>query len=395
MQSSTCNALKRLSRGSVSLHEDQLRHASLTGAIEKGIRHAQRAVDGKAPRPELTEHGKRGKKRDIIPRWSRSPSDGSGRRSNEGFDRNATRGVRPQNEVRSSRAPLSVPYTQADSEFLYGTFAVKAAIAARRRTLHKLYVYSREAQENFLDNDSDIELEAKKAKLDIRMVSGHAWLHLIEKMSQDRPHNGYLLEASPLPIKNMVGGLQSIPSSGFEKKKRYPFYLFLDLILDPGNLGAIIRSAYFFGVDGVIIPEHNTAPLTGVAIKASAGAAEYLPLLRIKNEIAFIQKSRANGWRFYGAVAMATDSNQSQVPTVPDGDDVAVADALGQHPSVLVLGGEAEGIRPRIARALDQSISIGTSASHPGIDSLNVSVAASLLIRDFLEPHSSGSHSSE
>ncbi len=396
MQSSSHNALKSLLRGASSLRIHQDRHISLTGAIEKGIRHAQQAVEAKRSGRDSEISGRaRGRKAyggDDNQSWNRDrPSEGRHRTTDESFETSAAPVRRPRWEVTSSNtAPLSISYTQADSEFIYGTFAVKAAIAARRRMLHKLYVYVSDTTK--ARSDCAIQDEAKRAGLDIKQVSGQSWLHLIEKASQGRPHNGYLLEASPLPIQNVVGGLKPIPttlldttdgaktSQNSTMARRFPFYLFLDLILDPGNLGAIVRSAYFFGVDGVILPEHNTAPLTGVAVKASAGAAEYLPLLRVKNEVAFIQKSRANGWRFYGAAATMGESAR------PRNDELAVADALDKHPTVLVLGGEAEGIRPRIARALDQTVSIGTSAVHPGIDSLNVSVAASILMRDFLKP---------
>ena len=393
MQSSSHDALKSLLRLRSCVHCQPVRPISLTGAIEKGIRHGKRASDGKGEeRPEVNRRPRRDRPFDSQ-KWPR--------------DREAQiESIRvtqpPQDKEDPPTAPRSLPFSQADSEFIYGTFAVKAAIAARRRTLHKLYVYTPDVQKNHWRDE--VENEARTAGVEMKKVNGRTWLSTFERTSEGRPHNGFLLEASPLPTQTVVGGLKAIvrtpdseiSSSGRVQTKshRFPFYLFLDQILDPGNLGAIIRSAYFFGVDGIIIPEHNTAPITAVAVKASAGAAEYLPLLRVRNEVAFIQKSRENGWCFYGAAAVLP--GRSSAPKRPSEDDEhGVGEALYQRPTVLVLGSEAEGIRPRIARALDRTISIGTSASHLGVDSLNVSVAASILIRDFVGPHSSGSHSRE
>lgn len=366
----------------------QTRQISLTGAIERGIRKQQKVTDRKGDKPQ--EIAWRSKKDDIfsppLRRWPRSSK----------LDESSARAI----QECPTPAPDSIPYAKADSEFLYGTFAVKAALEARRRQLHTLYVYVPESSRDGLG--SEVEHAAAKIEgLVIKRVSGGPWLHLLGKMCQGRPHNGFVLEASPLPISRLAGGLKisgnttsTIPLSfsSFDFKEenavspkapRFPFCLFLDQILDPGNLGAIFRSAYYFGVDRVILPEHNTAPLTGVAIKASAGAAEYLQISLVKDEVDFVRQSKALGWRFYGAVPAIVDRPHAHT-NISQRSDSLVSSALSQHPTVLVLGSEAEGIRPRIARHLDETISIATAAPHPGIDSLNVSVAASILIRDFL-----------
>ena len=407
MQSTSYGVLRSWQKCSGYLNSPRVRQISLTGAIETGIRHSQRARDGgRSGRTEVTERNNGDRERNEV--YSRRPKEDRFLDPRQRSSDRAERDRRPtrwqSREEEAVPTPHAIPYTQSDSEFIYGTFAVKAAITAQRRTIHKLYVYVPAADEAPIGDA--VEKDARRAGIPIKRVSGRSWLQLIDKMCQGRPHNGYLLEASPLPVQSIMGGLKEVPppvtntnhnegqTSPSTTGRRYPFYLFLDQIFDPGNLGAIIRSAYFFGVDGVILLEHNTAPLTGVAVKASAGAAEYLPLLRVKNEVAFIQKSQANGWRFYASAAAVADTLKSR-SFVTGEDEPSSANALQKHPTVLVMGGEADGIRPRIARLLDETVSIGTSAPHPGIDSLNVSVAASILMREFLTPRSSDSPSNE
>lgn len=73
--------------------------------------------------------------------------------------------------------------------------------------------------------------------------------------------------------------------------------------LDPGNLGAIIRSGYFLGVDALALVSQTCAPLSNVALKASAGAAEAMPILSVDDAVEFLRKSKGNGWQVYAGVA--------------------------------------------------------------------------------------------
>jgi predicted rRNA methylase len=399
MQPGRCNALRSLLGVTNRPYGYQVRQISLTGAIERGIRKGKKVPEGR--RKELGE--------ETHTPWQGPPADTQWRPQTLKTTDERSRTYNGRDTQQETSAPQFFPYTQANSEFVHGTFAVSAAIAAHRRALHKLYIYTPEAERS--PAADGVENEAKRAGVDVKRVNGKQWLQQFDKMSQGRPHNGYLLEASPLPVPSSISALKacrpishgrvdpnpapvlreehlysnegSQQDAPLHKPWRYPFYLFLDQILDPGNLGAIIRSAYFFGVDGIIVPEHHTAPLTGAAVKASAGAIEYLPILQVKRDVEFVRKSQENGWRFHGAVAAEADDSSANSRNAQDHEHHA-SSALSRAPTVLILGSEAEGIRPRIARHLDQTISIETGALHPGIDSLNVSVAASILIREFL-----------
>jgi 21S rRNA (GM2251-2'-O)-methyltransferase len=306
--------------------------------------------------------------------------------------------------------PLSIPRSSAASEFIYGTSAVKAALRARTRKLYKLYIYQGEGGVEERGSDKEILKFAERCGLDVkRLGEGADDLRLLSKMSQGRPHNGYVLEASQLPI-TPVEGLDSAdrPGDGFTftpghqsaeevavngnsnkiegKSNRYPLVLMLDSILDPGNLGAIIRSAAFFGVDAIALVDNNLAPFSPVTLKASSGAAEHMPYLKIKKDIDFVRRSQSNGWKFFAAVAPESASASRRGPnaiTLRDAED-----ALRKGPCVLMLGGEGDGLRPRLQKAADEMIGIEGAVglnSEVGLDSLNVSVAAALMMQIFVK----------
>ena len=155
--------------------------------------------------------------------------------------------------------------------------------------------------------------------------------------------------------------------------------------LDPGNLGAILRTAYFLGVDAVAISTHQSAPLTPVALKASAGASENITLFSISKAEEFLDGSSKNGWQIYAAVAPPPGTNARKGHFLSTSTLNA---PLDKSPAVLMLGGEGEGLRYRLQKQAHHYIGIGGArAGLGGVDSLNVSVASALLTEAFLRPY--------
>ena len=155
--------------------------------------------------------------------------------------------------------------------------------------------------------------------------------------------------------------------------------------LDPGNLGGILRSAFFLGVDAVAVSDRNSAPLSPIALKASAGASESLPLFSIRHPAAFVEESQKNGWKFYAAVAPPGPKTSSSPRAVPHFSTSNVELQERDHPTILMLGGEGEGLRWNLQKKADFTVSIqGPRKGEGGVDSLNVSVAAGLLCETFL-----------
>lgn len=155
--------------------------------------------------------------------------------------------------------------------------------------------------------------------------------------------------------------------------------------MDPGNLGAILRTAYFLGVDAVAISTHQSAPLTPVALKASAGASENITLFSVSKAEGFLEESSKNGWQIYAAVAPPSGTSARKGHFLSTSTLNA---PLDKSPAVLMLGGEGEGLRYRLQKQAHHYIGIGGArAGLGGVDSLNVSVAAALLTDAFLRPY--------
>ncbi len=147
-------------------------------------------------------------------------------------------------------------------------------------------------------------------------------------------------------------------------QKKYKLLVLLDSISDPQNLGAVIRTSYVFGADGVVIPERRASPVTPVAIKASAGSAHHIPVSRVVNLAQTIDELKKEGFWIYGAAAAA-------------GRDFAEFDYSGNI--ALVLGSEGEGMRGLVEKKCDFLVSIPMVGD---IDSLNVSVAAGIILQE-------------
>ncbi|HET6461197.1 MAG TPA: 23S rRNA (guanosine(2251)-2'-O)-methyltransferase RlmB [Syntrophales bacterium] len=147
---------------------------------------------------------------------------------------------------------------------------------------------------------------------------------------------------------------------------KYNLILILDCITDPQNLGTLIRTAHCFGANGVIIPDDRSASVTGTAIKASAGAANYTSIATVVNLANTIDYLKNEGFWIYG-----TDP--------ASGTNLASFDYHGHIG--LVMGSEGKGMRPLIRRKCDFLFSIPTIGK---IDSLNVSVAAGIIFYEIL-----------
>lgn len=154
-------------------------------------------------------------------------------------------------------------------------------------------------------------------------------------------------------------------------KRRHPglsyhLVLLLDGITDPQNMGALIRTAHCHGANGVIIPEHRSAAVTAAVIKASAGAALLTPIVRADNLSRTMEDLKKHGFWIYGADAHAGQSVHGM--------------AFRGHVG-LVMGSEGRGMRPLIRKQCDFLVSV---PMYGKIDSLNVAVAAGIMLNDIV-----------
>ncbi|KAL5118561.1 hypothetical protein ACEQ8H_003576 [Pleosporales sp. CAS-2024a] len=332
-------------------------------------------------------------------------------------------------ETRTTERVEMLPYSTAASEFIYGYSSVVAALKANRRKLYKLYVHSRGASRDGL------MARVRALKLfPITEEVGDEYLRAMDKASSGRPHNGVVLEASPLPVlpitelkeasledesfsvtvdsqsaeDALVNGKQDVWSykaAGW----RHPLVLYVDGVLDEGNLGAIARSAYFLGVDAIVTPSRQTAPWGHITLKASAGAAEAIPIFKVSSPRDFLGKSARAGWRIYASDSIATrpatagekeeGSSKIVYSVGPSGKQLPNAHCpVAEHATILMMGAEGEGLGAGLLKLANYKVGIkhGRDVDEVGVDSLNVSVAASILCYEMLQkPSAKGGGGSE
>lgn len=317
--------------------------------------------------------------------------------------------TKPLIRLSGDRMPISLPYTTPASQFLYGTSVVEGALLSKRRKLYKLYIYTGENRNVSGNRDIELERMARRAGVVVEKV-GPEFLRVMDKMSVGRPHNGYILEASPLPqlpVKSL-GEVNPDGKSGFtvtlahqskeeaaingtdpfvplpkSKNGQYPLVLLLDSITDPGNMGGILRTACFLGVSAVAISSRNSSSFTPVVLKASAGASEDMNILMIPRPEGFIVDSKAAGWKVYAAVS-PTKKHETGMPASLSTNDLRAP--LHEAPTILMLGSEGEGLRWNLRSKADVDLWIAGHGNPDMVDSLNVSVAAGILVNAFLKP---------
>jgi 23S rRNA (guanosine2251-2'-O)-methyltransferase len=178
----------------------------------------------------------------------------------------------------------------------------------------------------------------------------------LTRLAGSSDHQGVVAEVDPYPYAD-PGQLLADPAA---------LLVALDQVQDPRNLGAVCRSAEAAGAAGAVIPQRRAAAVTAVACKASAGAVEHLPVARVRNLADWLRKARETGFWIWGADAGA-----------PNG--YTEVDLRGG--TVIVLGGEGKGLRPRVAGACDGLISIPQRGR---LESLNVSAAAAVILFEAL-----------
>lgn len=335
--------------------------------------------------------------------------DRSARTSRDGdrnpSDKSADRPVK-SDRIQHDDVPITIPYSSAASQWLYGVNTVVAALRGNRRKIYQLIVKKGERS----SDASQILRLANSAGITIQT---HDDTRLLDKLSEGRPHNGAVLETSTLPALPTARLFKPNPQlnviplelhkqnaedtavNGTSNKLQYdgkswrqPIILFVDGITDPGNLGGILRTAHFYGVDAVAVATNTCCNLSSpVLAKASAGACEAIPILAVSKPADFISKSSTAGWKICAAVApdVGSQKRQKQLTSV----SIAAKSPLASSPCILMMGSEGEGLRENLRSKADLEVTIerGSSAKHVvdvGVDSMNVGVATGVLVDAFM-----------
>ena len=237
---------------------------------------------------------------------------------------------------------------------------MRSALLANKRNMTELLVQEGMDVANKKDEKSatDILDRAKLLGVPIREFSKHD----LNMLSDNRPHQGFILRASPVQFRR----LDSMPAS----EGKFQCILALDEVWDPQNFGALLRTSHFLGVDGVVVCSKNSAPLSPTVSKASSGAMEHMEVFSTDNMMKFMDKSKENGWQVVGA---ALDDNS-----------VNLRDLALDKPTILILGNEGHGIRTNVLRRCTHLVKISGLGDTSVVDSLNVSVTGGILLHHIL-----------
>ena len=244
---------------------------------------------------------------------------------------------------------MQPPAGSAEVEILVGPHVILEAMRGGRRSVRRVWLARAERGGiseaiQGLARERGVPVEVRpRADLD-RRVKGI-------------PHQGVLAEVGPFPY---------VDAEDIVSMARRPgetaFLVVLDGIQDPQNLGAILRTAEAAGADGLILPRDRATGVTPVAVRASAGATEHLPVARVTNLAAFLEWVKGQGLWVVGAD--------------PSGESVLYTADL-KEPLALVIGAEGRGLRPLVRSRCDIHVRIPLAGR---VASLNASCAAAVCI---------------
>ena len=233
-------------------------------------------------------------------------------------------------------------------DVLFGLHSVEEALRAGKRKFDHVIV-ARERQDPRL---ARIISQCKQAGVRMRTEPREQ----LTQIAQTPNHQGVVALCRPqefLTLEDLFEG----PADGSKR-----LLLALDGVEDPQNLGALLRVADGAGVDGVVLTERRAAPLSPVAVKASAGATEHLRIARVVNLVRSLEELKEkNIWVIGLDERGETDYDRF--------------DLTGN--CVLVMGREGAGLHDLVKKSCDHLLSIPMAG---GVSSLNVSTAAAVVL---------------
>jgi 23S rRNA (guanosine2251-2'-O)-methyltransferase len=249
------------------------------------------------------------------------------------------------------------PYTREQGsrshEFIYGRRPVWEVLRAGKRSVHRLWVVP--------GTTGDVMTEILDLARQKGVVVESVPREHLDRMVRGGNHQGVAAQAgatSYLELDDFLGGLPA---------DKPLVVVGLDEIEDPQNLGAILRNAGFFGVAGVIVPRWRSAPVSDAVLRTSAGAAEHLSIIRVRNLVDAIERLKDAGFEVWGA----------------DMGGETLGQSLPGKRQVIILGSEGKGLRRLVREHCDKLVGIPACAA---VGSLNVASTSAIFLYEVLKP---------
>lgn len=254
-------------------------------------------------------------------------------------DRKGRPGTQP-NSGRDRR-----PRPHSGDEWLYGRNAVNEALKAGRRRFRHILLLA--------NASSDLRLDAIQERATEQGVTfERVDRETIDRVVPDVNHQGVVAYASPYPY---------APTSVLESDEGS--MLALDHLVDPQNVGTLLRAAEAFGVKTVLLPRDRSAGITPAVVNSSAGAVEHLAVVQVVNLVQELERLKSRGYWIVGVEhhERAKILGETPIPT----------------PCVLVIGSEGQGMGPNLAKRCDLLLKIEMRGE---VNSLNAATAGSIAL---------------
>ncbi|MBZ0308244.1 MAG: 23S rRNA (guanosine(2251)-2'-O)-methyltransferase RlmB [Anaerolineae bacterium] len=237
------------------------------------------------------------------------------------------------------------------SDFVYGRWPVLECLRAGRRTIQKLLIAEGVNEKSVV---TDILQVAESKNVEIRRVPRR----VMDDLAKEGNHQGVILRTEDYPYVEL-DDLLEIPAQRGEK----PFFLALDLLKDPQNVGVVLRVADSVGIHGVIFQARRSVAVTPAVVAASSGAVEHLALAQVNNLVNALKRLKEQDVWIVGL---------DIGPNIPPLDRIDLDRSL-----TLVLGSEGEGMRRLVRDTCDM---LATLPMRGTVESLNVATAGSIAL---------------
>ena len=232
-------------------------------------------------------------------------------------------------------------------EMLFGINSVLEALTAGRRDFFAVYIAKKKISQRL----KRVLTLAEGKKIPVERVEPSQ----LKSLTGTDQHQGIGARTSRFPLSGISDIIDNIRPDDTN-----PLLLLIYNVMDPHNLGALVRTAICVGVNGIIIPKDRSVSPTPAVSKASAGALEHIHLVRVTNMVNTIEALKEKGWWIAG---MEKASDRS----------IFLSDLTGHV--AIVIGGEEKGIRPLVKKHCDFLMSIPQLGP---VNSLNASVAGAV-----------------